>query len=639
MFSGNQEKSPFYGIPPSFGTEEAYEDWYRERSYSTDELKIILSNPLNISFKGKRYFRENETSKELKNRLLAYLLQPSDEVDTAASKESKVFLDRKRKELPYAMATLFKIGFQNWDIFSFPDGVTPAYLFHTGFNHQLNEFQSSVLDIVKTLMPEKKNERNIFGIVLSPHNEFRCPELTHVVTSAIRRLIGELTSIGLVADAQVLHLFLQTCKRSILETSTDESTLEKDAQLLAMSLRDALKLPADLSLNFLASLLHLNMRESLYDEPYDQVLYTIYHQLDEMSRAYLNPDKSMSVNCVPNLVIRDKSSQLRGYLHEQYRGMIKGLLVAAEPHRDVLSYFQHYVAALCQVNKTELAKDIHHTFYLLSQIYDADPQADVNTEKYGKVIRQLLRLPSTHRRWDDLFDKLAAEAILGNEKHLNHFKVEFDPALYLPFHQHGLQASLLEKTQEILNNVLYRHEKLVERVEDLELQYEDKESNLSISEIKVLTLESKVHALKGQLKGLTLNDEDKSPEKSPETSPSKARKFLNKLSGKAADTAPTKLSVETKSRSGDALLGSIHEEREPVRRAKTLDDLHEEPSAPLSSSPGKSRHVLHMLHHHKTQPEMTAPAIKVDSRTKSSDSLVSSELPRKKTKKRKGSLT
>lgn len=642
MFSANQANAKLPSSPEMPVVDESHEDWYHQRSYSTNDLKIILSNPLNISFKDKHYLRlDANATKEVKNRLLAYLLQHADGADTDETKDLKAFLERKRKELPYAMATLFKVGFQKWDFFTFPDGLTPVYLFHSAFNHQLKEFQSSAQDIVKSLMPEKINERNIFGVVLSPQNEFRCPELTHVVTSYIRQLIGKLTNVGLVAEAEVLHLFFQTCKHAILESAAAENPLEKDAQLLAGSLRDGLKIPVDITSNFLVALLHLNMREPLYDEPYDRDLYTIYYQLDEVSRAYLNAEKTMSVNCVPNLVIRDKSSQLRTYLHDQYRDMIKGLLLAAEPHHAVLSYFQHYVAALCQVNKTELAEDIHKTFFLLSQVYEKDPQADANAGRYGKVIRQLLKLPSTHKRWDDLFDKLAAEAILGNEQHLNHFKVKFDPMLYLPFHQHGLQATLLEKTQEILDNVLYRHDMLVEEVDNLEIQYDDKKSNLAIAEKRVVSLAGKVHDLKSQLKALTLND-DKSPEKSPETSPSKARKFLNKLSGKQNDTMPTKLSAESKSRSGEALIESMVEEHEPVRRAKTMDDLHEDPAASLSASPGKSRHMLHLLHHHKTQPEIAAPTIKTDSRTKSSDSLVqpvTAELARKKPKKRKGSLT
>lgn len=500
------------------------------KSTSSDESSEDESSVDSAYFDYAQMLRVEESTTQEKDRLIQALL-------VKMSQEAKGFYDFDfnvedlhlnprvsqnidEQHIPYAMATLVKRGFMNWD-------------FLDKYNTYLDRVHQTFEDRFSTVfnsLPQLTQPQVQLGSIFNPFNEFRNPVLVYAAQMLLVAFITDLTANRYTDEAKVLHQFILICKR-ILRSSQSESSQPLLSRMIAPVLLEGLHLKAvskdegmlDL---FLSSVLYLTMRHPLFDEDYSPEIYLLYSRLSEKCEAL-----GIGVRINPMLAARDVKSDLRDKLERDYKFVTnlypdKGKMAL----RGILNFYVNTITTEYEFERDDKAIQTHNLLYIVGMLCEEDKLIPHRAQQYAKMLRQIFQLPSVSPEIDAWFDDITIRLIQQGEVSM-HFKTPFEHQKY-PLN--GIQSvRFSRKLQESLNESRQTNIALHKEVHKLESLLEDAAAQRERLEEKLKLVQRKL---------VDLSIEDKQP--SPSSSPPSQRHHFSRLR-RGSDNKPEEVDRRT----------------------------------------------------------------------------------------------
>ena len=491
--------------------------WYYSRYYSTDDLFCLFEAARTVNFTALPVLKYNkEVSDAEKNFLLTSLLikryhttnvRPNDltletiihdETQHQFYKDTRISVNIDKANVPFAIADLVKRGFSNWDLFH--DDTSPAL---TGAHGNLKAKLEMLISYITTQLNPSLNKDDI-SLLSSGAYEFRNPELFHDIETALIDFIAEMTVGGNIEKAKVVHEYIALCKKMLYQMSQDQTEREKMARVLSTSIIDGLQLGLERSVFtgiFVGAALNLSIRSSLFDSEYDPDVYMILQSLKQACADVPMAAGALGTRGIPSLTIPHHFNPLRRN-HENYYKQIIELFFENTDERQkslrnnaVLNYFVNVVTTHCQVDELEKAAHIHNVICLLGKLYREDAHSPTRNNQYGKVLRNLLSIPSENAKVDNIFDEAVAPALFET---MNQFRHLFAEKHYLKNMSRTMNTAFYQHLQGQLNLTVQIATTNQRRVEELEEVIALKTAaNKHLEEkVKVKKQESKLATLK-----------------------------------------------------------------------------------------------------------------------------------------------
>lgn len=501
---------------------------YSSKRYTTDELNHILKLAEKVRFTHPDEFRAVGSSYSENDTFLKALLLDLEQAgnvyyeapfEKSELENVRVSQSIPAQSIPYAMATLIKRAFMQWDLLDQPNHFLEEV--HVEFTKRLNDAYFDLLDLLNKQEVSDSQKIDALSHILCAKREFQNPTLVYAAQTLFISFITALTKEKYTEEAKAIHQFIRVCKR-MLEIQTDPEERSKVARLIVPVLCDGLHLEkasivpehvletsqsGKIFRIYLAFVFNLMVRHPVFDEDYDKDTYSLYVRLDEKCQQM-----KIGVESNPALAARDLPDFFVAELNGQYTDLITSFYPSEEnqAQKAVYFFFVNKIARVLSFDNKQKAADMHHVIFLLRVLYQEDTAALNDTSAYAKIMRQIFQLPSIDPVKDAWFDKIMVPSLLKRKQIFNN-----------PFSAELYKVSF-EDQQRYCQQLTEAYQAQAAQNSQLKAQLHEDKLKLESQTEEINRLHHKLEVAQQKLRDLLIDEysESSSPQGSPVATPS-----------------------------------------------------------------------------------------------------------------------